>query len=553
MYSDAEVWPPMSIQYTCVICLPEERKTAVADFIMQRTISELDTSSEDVSERTITLDCGHIFTVETLDGHCHMPDFYEQDGATGNFTATKAPPINYQTPPSCPTCRGPISSLRYGRVTKRANLDILEQNVASTMSLAVEQVQGQLQVISSNIQGSHDAAKKLVRSLECKPEEDFERLYQERDSKFGSHDEPLPSRFLSQPQMVSLHGLATEEARAWNAAVRDILRAYRKVEEVAKKRGPHIQAYHAALSMLYRLEFNAAIARDSTGAADAPEPFAMAQVNKKIGQPPHKADTRFQIEAYLLSIELRLMLGQIAQSRFEALGWSDDPALKHHRQLWYSFIDYIFRSCFKDAEKAVMIATRSSASRQAARCMVYKIRSSLELCRFFILNKVSELSRLHPLDDATRQELAADVNARRSDAVNLLKESCMTYLRVRPSENLAQLKDERKWFNDNCTAKVDKYLNEYDELVEHIMTDKVYRPLSLHEREEIVKAFGFSPQGHFYNCENGHTFVITECGGAMEQARCPECSAPIGGSNHQLLSSNTRAMEFEEVARAQGM
>jgi hypothetical protein len=38
----------------------------------------------------------------------------------------------------------------------------------------------------------------------------------------------------------------------------------------------------------------------------------------------------------------------------------------------------------------------------------------------------------------------------------------------------------------------------------------------------------------------------------METARCPECRAPIGGSNHQLHHSNTRAMEFEEIARQEG-
>jgi len=38
----------------------------------------------------------------------------------------------------------------------------------------------------------------------------------------------------------------------------------------------------------------------------------------------------------------------------------------------------------------------------------------------------------------------------------------------------------------------------------------------------------------------------------MEASRCPECNAPIGGGNHNLLSSNTRAMEYENVARALG-
>ena len=38
----------------------------------------------------------------------------------------------------------------------------------------------------------------------------------------------------------------------------------------------------------------------------------------------------------------------------------------------------------------------------------------------------------------------------------------------------------------------------------------------------------------------------------MEEARCPECNAPIGGSDHRLNANNTRATEFEAIARRQG-
>ncbi|KAG7441487.1 uncharacterized protein BT62DRAFT_982762 [Guyanagaster necrorhizus] len=76
--------------------------------------------------------------------------------------------------------------------------------------------------------------------------------------------------------------------------------------------------------------------------------------------------------------------------------------------------------------------------------------------------------------------------------------------------------------------------------------------MSLQEKQDIVQALGFSHRGHFYNCINGHTFVITECGGAMEASQCPECRAPIGGGNHRLDSSNTRAREYEDISRQQG-
>ena len=36
------------------------------------------------------------------------------------------------------------------------------------------------------------------------------------------------------------------------------------------------------------------------------------------------------------------------------------------------------------------------------------------------------------------------------------------------------------------------------------------------------------------------------------RSTCPECGAVIGGAGHTLDSQNTRAMDFEEVARQQG-
>ena len=43
----------------------------------------------------------------------------------------------------------------------------------------------------------------------------------------------------------------------------------------------------------------------------------------------------------------------------------------------------------------------------------------------------------------------------------------------------------------------------------------------------------------------GHFYCITECGGAMEESRCPECGSSIGGQNHQLRSDNRLASEMD--------
>jgi len=51
--------------------------------------------------------------------------------------------------------------------------------------------------------------------------------------------------------------------------------------------------------------------------------------------------------------------------------------------------------------------------------------------------------------------------------------------------------------------------------------------------------------GHWYKCPNGHIYAIGECGGAMQESRCPECNATIGGTNHSLAQGNAHAGEFD--------
>ena len=48
----------------------------------------------------------------------------------------------------------------------------------------------------------------------------------------------------------------------------------------------------------------------------------------------------------------------------------------------------------------------------------------------------------------------------------------------------------------------------------------------------------------------GHVYCIGECGGAMEEAKCPECNATIGGKNHALHQGNAVATEMDGARHA---
>ncbi|KAJ1528977.1 hypothetical protein ONE63_007344 [Megalurothrips usitatus] len=63
----------------------------------------------------------------------------------------------------------------------------------------------------------------------------------------------------------------------------------------------------------------------------------------------------------------------------------------------------------------------------------------------------------------------------------------------------------------------------------------------------VNAAMGMNP-GHWFKCRNGHPYFIGECGGAMEESKCNECGAPIGGRNHTLRADNTLASEIDHAS-----
>ena len=474
---------------------------------MQRKLAEIDLSAEDIAERLIELACGHIFTVETLDGHCNMSEYYEVD-PMGVFLDTKAPPVNYQTPPSCPTCRGPITALRYGRVTKRANLDILEQNVASKMSSELEDISRAVEKISATLESAKVDAKKIPFSPSESKTEDLFHLDESRNNQFGREYEPLPADAIRQGAMTTIHGLSREESRTWNKVVCELVELYGKVAGVARTNGPHVQAYGAALATLYRLELNA-IASDPERACDKPEPLAIEEVNKKIGQPPHKADTRFQVEGFFLSIELRYTLAEIGLSRIEGLNTTsreEDTAV--HTRLWRSYVSFIYESCVRDAEKALTVAQKSTASRLAARAGLYILRGNLELFRFEILNERSSMALDGVLDGARKKTLSSRAKQKADATVFQLRALGEAYIRSRPAANMEDLKAERTWFAQNCRERGDKYVEEYNKLATHLLTESGYAPLSLQEQADIVKAFGFCKSLSCFDGDHRGTITI---------------------------------------------
>jgi hypothetical protein len=132
------------------------------------------------------------------------------------------------------------------------------------------------------------------------------------------------------------------------------------------------------------------------------------------------------------------------------------------------------------------------------------------------------------------------------------KERCILYLHALRA--MTELKDAdtfRKELVGVLGKEMEKLPKDEDNdsiREEHEYWKKVVSGLSVEEKKLIFKAMESdigggigSFGGHWYECSNGHPFTIGECGGAMEESKCPECGERIGGQNHRLNSTNAVA------------
>ncbi|KAL8973925.1 MAG: hypothetical protein Q9197_001836 [Variospora fuerteventurae] len=77
--------------------------------------------------------------------------------------------------------------------------------------------------------------------------------------------------------------------------------------------------------------------------------------------------------------------------------------------------------------------------------------------------------------------------------------------------------------------------------VEKALRDSTFYTSVTNEEKAAVyaaMALDFRGTGHWYYCENGHPFIIGECGMPMQTSRCPQCGA-AGGQRHEAVELRT--------------
>ncbi|KNZ77104.1 NFX1-type zinc finger-containing protein 1 [Termitomyces sp. J132] len=530
----------------CPRCAYEPQEYVV-DVILGRTLADIAEYENSLDGLLITLPkCGHVFTVETLDGICEMTDYYtqNQDGSWIDLKTPVSETANGERkkPPVCPTCRSAITSPRYGRVYKSADLDILERNVIHCMSKQLGDIRDKIDVISKPDLEMKLALTASTIRAEAVTEAEAASVRKgcmkaQRSCLAEKLEIPLHTTSLD-PGNKDLFIVSPNIAGAWRKTVEPLTRLYEYAINVAAMRPAHTKAWEASWSYLMEEELKNAVA-DPARAPRNLNQFAMQMARRKVGQPQPRADKRFVVEAFWATIQIRFSLAYLARSWLASASKNKNYG-SAQLQMWALFTSFLLRGCRRDASIAYNIAEASETRRQMTTSQLLLMRVDLEL---------------HQLDYHLAQESGTIREQRQSlaDKASVCAQKVDKDIQRVVEEHRKVLpKDAKDWLRQNFIDTALSILQEWEKLGKSIRMETFYQPMSLDEKMDVVKALSFTHEGHFYNCLNGHTFVITECGGAMEEAHCPECNEPIGGRNHSLNTTNTRATDFEMMARQVG-
>ncbi|EPQ31850.1 uncharacterized protein PFL1_00049 [Pseudozyma flocculosa PF-1] len=530
---------PCDVQ-ACIECMPAEKRQAdVVDLLMHRTLAEIDDTDDGLDNILLTLDCGHIFTVETLDGILELDKYYDRD--ENGWVRPSLPSSMFEKPKKCPTCRAEIYARRYSRPIKRAVLDLQETKTTRELNAAVARVRkacASVDITAKKETLREDVAKAISVLPATVPSlEEQKRLTrslvkdQARVDLKSGHTSITPSGKVFD---IRSRGVDQALVRAWNAACTAIKQCYVQVQDIAKRPlSPSMDAWQAAVAssyqaaaMLYDME------RDPRAGLKA-----MREAKVAVGTPAPRADYRFRVESIMHGINLRLLLLDLAEEVATQLKGADSPQLWS----WNLYIDFVMTSIILDATKAVHFAEIGQCSKLFLEANALKLRVEFERVKTEAIRVLeSELSKRPEVSKAAGQHV--DILFEGSEAIvnsfvaSATPELAAFYVaNVQPT--MRQLREEAVAF------------------VQHLAAETFYQPVSSAEKMMITKAMHdaeFTHGGHWYRCDNGHPFTIGDCGGAMQVSACPECGARIGGSGHRLLGGNIVDSEMEDLAREQG-
>ncbi|KAG8895917.1 hypothetical protein FRC01_012130, partial [Tulasnella sp. 417] len=345
----------------CPLCANEETQNQVVDVNAGKQLFEIDPDEEDLDSLLITLACGHIFTVATLDDVCELEKYYTR--TDDDWVSIAPPPPGLQRPPTCPHCGEPIKSRRYGRVFKRAQLDISEQNLATTCQSTLRLIQDKvlefnLTTVSNDLEkGLAKIPPSQVPVISAEP-----KIELDKTAIRPSEPLPIPSKRFRR-NSKELRRLPRPIVDLWLRAVRRLLGYYDEASQVATTRSSHSRAYEAAVSNLYKRYLSELDHSGGPLGSVTPENMALGLAKKHCGLPASpKADARFRVEACWQTFIIRFHIIALAQKVAATL--AESRVGENVRSFWADMIEDIIHTVERDASLTMEEAEKSQSNRQ---------------------------------------------------------------------------------------------------------------------------------------------------------------------------------------------
>jgi hypothetical protein len=211
--------------------------------IINSTFSEVDWEVE----RMIVLTCGHVYTMETMDMHMEMKDYYG-GSVEGGWTSVKILPTSSINMKTCPACRTPIKNVRrYGRIINKYTLDIQNKKFLTKYNLQLREISKSIISLKDKMDNKRNGLKNALPKLESRPTEVVLKEHNFINEKLP---EITPHNYFENIEMY--HGFDKISEKAWNTHVKKLLNCYQRLILIIEvtKFPPHKKAFEAAVSSL---------------------------------------------------------------------------------------------------------------------------------------------------------------------------------------------------------------------------------------------------------------------------------------------------------------
>ncbi|KAF9155352.1 hypothetical protein BG015_010198 [Linnemannia schmuckeri] len=503
----------------CVECKDPDTMNMLVDLVMQQALGEVDVNEDPL----LVPSCGHALTMTSFDGMMEMNQYYEErvDRVTGasTFVNKVSLPSEQVSQVCCPMCRKPILELlRYGRRVKYSQLSMRNKKHIQAQAADIQQAQDDTEVASIRVVQAHDEFMKAMDKFKTEPKEEPPARGVKTLGRPSNTAEFFPG---SNYMRIADYGLPMEQEKAWEKLVQPLSKAFRTYRKIFQKasNSPNKKLFEAAVSHLYRIKAQENALLDAEGGGvDGPTTDEIIQVCiLECGlQADGNGGSSF-VESLQEQTNILLLVLAQALAALDKAGPSSG---------WFWFVEDLIQCALEHAHLTKQAAIKGIFSRHVTYAGLTRMTL---LCHRVQLIGRKSLPR-DPVSQAARLRTVRELEVLFAEQMTEISNSPLG-IRAESERNAKVLKE-----------RMDKAC----------MVARGEGTISKEEKMEIFRAVSehMRGSGHWYQCPNGHPYAIGECGMAMEQARCPECGASIGGGEHALLQSNRRDLEMEGLYRA---